>query len=192
MGTSQRFSKEFKEAIVKKLISRGNKTIEQFCNENNLAISTVSRWQSECANVLEMKHKKDKSKYSAEKILKIISETYSLNEEDLGIYLRKHGLHSNQLTEWRSGILVSMSQPKINLNKKDERDVEIKDLKKNLRKKDAALAEVSALLILQKKANLLWPLRARTRIFNFVCRQMQYFRTYSRSSSSWLSQVSCV
>ena len=40
---------------------------------------------------------------------------------------------------------------------KDERDIEIKDLKKNLRKKDAALAEVSALLILQKKANLLWP-----------------------------------
>ncbi len=157
MVTSQRFSKEFKEAIVKKLISRGNKTIEQFCNENNLAISTVSRWQSDCANVLEMKHKKDKSKYSAEKILKTISETYSLNEEDLGMYLRKNGLHTNQLTEWRSGILSSMSQPKVNLNKKDERDIEIKDLKKNLRKKDAALAEVSALLILQKKANLLWP-----------------------------------
>jgi len=100
MGTSQRFSKEFKEAIVKKLISRGNKTIEQFCTENNVAISSVSRWQSDCANVLEMKHKKDKSKYPAEKILKIISETYSLNEEDLGIYLRKNGLHSNQLTEW--------------------------------------------------------------------------------------------
>ena len=157
MRTTKRFSKEFKEAIVKKLISRGNKTMEQFCNENNVALSSVSRWQSECANVLEMKHKKDKSKYSAEKILKIISETYSLNEEDLGMYLRKNGLHTNQLTEWRSGILSSMSQPKVNLNKKDDRDIEIKDLKKNLRKKDAALAEVSALLILQKKANLLWP-----------------------------------
>lgn len=157
MGTSQRFSKEFKEAIVKKLISRGGKTIEEFCNENNLAISTVSRWQSECANVLEMKSKKDKSKYSAEKILKIISETYSLSEEDLGIYLRKNGLHSNQLTEWRSSFLSSINQPKANPHKKDERDVKIKDLEKNLRKKDAALAEVSALLILQKKANLLWP-----------------------------------
>ena len=157
MRTTKRFSKEFKEAIVKKLISRGNKTMEQFCNENNVALSSVSRWQSECANVLEMKHKKDKSKYSAEKILRIISETYSLNEEDLGIYLRKNGLHTNQLTEWRSGILSSMSQPKVKLNKKDDRDIEIKDLKKNLRKKDAALAEVSALLILQKKANLLWP-----------------------------------
>jgi hypothetical protein len=104
-----------------------------------------------------MKHKKDKSKYSAEKVLKIISETYSLNEEDLGIYLRKNGLHTNQLTEWRTSFLTSVNQPKLNLNKKDERDIEIKDLKKNLRKKDAALAEVSALLILQKKANLLWP-----------------------------------
>jgi transposase len=157
MGTSKRFSKEFKEAIVRKLLSRGNQTIPEFCNNNNVALSTVSRWQSECANVLGMKTKKDKSKYSAEKILKIISETYSLNEEDLGIYLRKNGLHSNQLTEWRSGFLSSMNQPKVNPNKKDHRDAEIKDLKKNLHKKNAALAEVSALLILQKKANLLWP-----------------------------------
>ena len=157
MRTNRHFSKEFKQAIVKKLISRGNKTIEQFCNENNLALSTVSRWQTECVNVLQMKSKKDKSKYSAENILKIISETYSLNEEDLGIYVRKNGLHSNQLLEWRSSFLSSMNQSKVNQQEKVQRNVEIKDLKKNLRKKDAALAEVSALLILQKKANLLWP-----------------------------------
>jgi len=157
MGTSQHFSREFKDAIVKKLLSRGNQTVADFCDENNLKLSTVTRWQANCANVLDMKSKKDKSKYSAEKILKIISETYSLNEEDLGIYLRKNGLHSSQVGEWRSSFLTSVNQPKVNLNKKDERDVKIKDLEKNLRKKDAALAEVSALLILQKKANLLWP-----------------------------------
>lgn len=157
MGTSQRFSKEFKEAIVKKLLNRGSQTIAEFCSSNNLSVSTVTTWQTNCANVSEMKSKKNSSKYSAEKILKIISETYSLNEEDLGVYLRKNGLHTNQLTEWRSSFLTSMNQPKVNLNKKDGRDIEIKDLKRNLRKKDAALAEVSALLILQKKANLLWP-----------------------------------
>ena len=146
MRTNKRFSKEFKEAIVKKLISRDNKTIEQFCNENNLAISSVSRWQSECANVLELKKKKDKSKCSIENILKIISETFSLNEEDLGIYLRKNGLHSNQLTEWRSGILPSMNQAKV-----------------NPQKKDAALAEVSALLTLQKKSQFIMALAERGR-----------------------------
>lgn len=157
MGRSRNFSKEFKDSIVQKLLSRGNRTIEQFCRENNLALSTVSSWQAKYGNVLEMKQKKDKSQYSSEKILKVLSETYSLPEEDLGIYLRKNGLHSNQLEEWRASFLTLMSQPKVKLNKKDERDIEIKDLKKNLRKKDAALAEVSALLILQKKANLLWP-----------------------------------
>ena len=157
MGTSKKFSQEFKQAIVKKLLSRGENTVEQFCVENGLALSTVTRWQSECANVTRMNHKRNKSKLSPENILKIISETYALSEEDLGLYLRKNGLHTSQITQWRTDILASMNQPKIFINKKDARDSKINDLEKNLRKKDAALAEVSALLILQKKANLLWP-----------------------------------
>jgi transposase len=157
MGTSKKFSQEFKQAIVKKLLSRGQQTVEQFCEENGLGKSTVTRWQSECANVSVMNYKKNKSKLSAENILKIISETYSLNEEDLGLYLRKNGLLSTQITEWRTSFLSAINQPKHNPNKKDERDFKIKDLEKDLFKKDKALAEVSALLILQKKANLLWP-----------------------------------
>ena len=93
---------------------------------------------------------------SSENILKIISETYSLNEEDLGLYLRKNGLYSAQIAEWRASILTSMNRPKIYINKKDARDSKIKDLEKDLFKKDKALAEVSALLILQKKVSLLW------------------------------------
>ena len=102
MGSGQQFTKEFKEAIVKKLLARGNQTITEFCNQNNVALSTVTRWKSEYASVSVMKHK---SRYSAEQILKIISEAHGLSEEDLGMYLRKNGLHSNQLTEWRANIL---------------------------------------------------------------------------------------
>ena len=57
MDTSQRFSKEFKETIVKKLLNRGNQTIAEFCNANNIARSTVTTWQTNCANVSEMKNK---------------------------------------------------------------------------------------------------------------------------------------
>ena len=67
-----------------------------------------------------------------------------------------NGLHSAQLTEWRESILTSMDKPKIYTNKKDPRDSKIRDLEKDLFKKDKALAEVSALLILQKKVGLLW------------------------------------
>lgn len=157
MQTTRRFTKEFKEAVVKKMLLRGSQTVTEFCEKNNLALSSVTRWQSECANVPTMNHKKNKSKYSADQILKIIAETYSLDEEQLGLYLRKNGLHTTQLNEWRTTFLTSINQPKIKPNKKDHRDLKIIALEKNLRKKDSALAEVSALLILQKKANLLWP-----------------------------------
>ena len=158
MGTSQEYSQEFKESIVQKLLRRSNQTIKEFSVENNIARSTVCRWQSEYANVSSMKNIIHKTNFSSEKILKIISETYSLNEEDVGLYLRKNGLHSSQLIEWRTNILSLMNQPKVNPNKKDERDQKIKDLERNLKKKDAALAEASALLILQKKIHLIWPL----------------------------------
>ena len=131
MGTYKQYSKEFKEAIVKKLLNRGSQTVSEFCSLNNLKPSTVNGWLMKCANTSGMKSKTNSSKHSSEKILKIIAETYSLNEEDLGVYLRQNGLHSNQLTEWRSSFLSSVNQPKLNLNKKDERDTEIKDLKKN-------------------------------------------------------------
>ena len=117
MGTSKRFSPEFKQAIVKKLLSRGELTVEQFCEDNGLALSTVTRWQSECANVSKMNYKKIKSKLSSENILKIISETYSLNVEDLGLYLPKTGLHSAQIAEGRLSFLSSVNKPKFYLNK---------------------------------------------------------------------------
>lgn len=43
MATNQKFSKEFKEAIVKKLLNRGNQTLLEFCENNNLKLSTP--WQ---------------------------------------------------------------------------------------------------------------------------------------------------
>ena len=156
--SSQRFQQEFKESIVKKLLHRGIQTIPEFCEANNVAVSTVSRWQSECANTLEMKSRKNRSKYSSENTLRIVSEKHLLNEIDLGLYLRKHGLHTNQISEMRSSILTSMDLPKINLNKKDERDIKIISLEKDLKKKNAALAEATALLILQKKIDLIWPI----------------------------------
>lgn len=157
MQTIAKFTKDTKESLVKKALNRGNQTLSEFSKNNNVGLSTISRWLHEYANIPAMKNNKNHLKYSAEKILQIVSETFSLNEEALGVYLRKNGLHSTQLNEWKTDLLSSLNQPKVKIHKKDQRDIEIKDLKKNLRKKDAALAEVSALLILQKKANLMWP-----------------------------------
>jgi len=49
-----------------------------------------------------------------------------------------------------------MASMKKSRSKKDERDEKIKKLEREILRKDKALAEASALLILQKKVNLIW------------------------------------
>jgi len=99
---------------------------------------------------------KSSSKYSAEQKLKILIDTGSLNEAELGAYLRKEGLFSTQLDVWKKDFLLSVSSLKKPKKSKDERDQKIKSLEREILRKDKALAEASALLILQKKVSLIW------------------------------------
>ena len=65
-------------------------------------------------------------------------------------------MHSQQLSDWRAEILSSLQKKRKNASQKDERDILIKSLEREVLRKDKALAEASALLILQKKVNLIW------------------------------------
>jgi transposase-like protein len=151
----QSYSKEFKEAIVTKILNRGDKTMLQICEEQGVNNSTVANWLQSRARLLGMS-KKNSVNWSAEEKLKAVTETYSLSGEELGAYLRREGLHSQQLTQWRAEILESLTKKRKNASQKDERDVKIKSLEREVLRKDKALAEASALLILQKKVNLIW------------------------------------
>ena len=83
-----------------------------------------------------------------------VVDTTNLVDTDLGHYLRKEGLYSTQVTEWRSDILQKLSvKPPY---KRDERDDKIRVLEREILRKDKALAEASALLILEKKVALIW------------------------------------
>lgn len=101
---------------------------------------------------------KSSHKWSAEEKLKVINDTHALSEQDLGIYLRTHGIHSAQLNEWHADVLKGLApvKPEKLSFKKDERDEKIKILEREIRRKDKALSEASALLILQKKIGMIW------------------------------------
>lgn len=155
--STKEFSQEFKESVVVKLVSRGNQTIAEVCKQIGIAKSTGARWIGECARSSGMKKSNISEQWSAEKKLNSIIESSSLQAEELGVFLRKEGLHSQQLERWRAEILRVLGPlgKKTNIVK-DNRDQKILELEQDLHRKDKALAEVSALLILQKKANLFW------------------------------------
>lgn len=157
MSLRQSYSREFKEAIVAKLMSRGNQTIEEICEREGVGKSTAVNWLRARVNVANMAKQKTTKKWTPEEKLKAIIETSTMGEEELGVFLRREGLHSHQLQEWREEVLKGLqSAPRKSQSKKDERDEKIKSLEHELRRKEKALAEASALLILQKKIDLIW------------------------------------
>lgn len=157
MRGRQSYSKEFKDAIVSKIVSRGNQTIEEVCEREGVGKATAANWLRARANVAPMTKQKTSKKWSAQAKLKAINETHAMSEEELGAYLRREGLHSHELNEWREEVIKGLAPaPRKTPGKKDERDEKIKSLERELRRKDKALAEASALLILQKKIDLIW------------------------------------
>jgi transposase len=153
----QNYSKEFKDSVVVKILNRGGRTIDEVCSEVGVLKTSARNWIKASAMVASKSPKDSKGrrmKWTPEAKLKAVVDTTNLVDTDLGHYLRKEGLYSTQVTEWRSDILQKLSvKPTY---KRDERDDKIRVLEREILRKDKALAEASALLILEKKVALIW------------------------------------
>ena len=87
-------------------------------------------------------------------------ETAALNQVDLAEYCRKRGLYPAQIATWRSACEQAndwdrASAARLSQATKEEKK-RVKDLERELARKEKALAEAAALLILRKKASAIW------------------------------------
>jgi len=93
--------------------------------------------------------------FNAAERLQIIIETASLSELELGEYCRKKGIYTHDIQVWKDEIIQNLSGQKaghLEDKKQAKKDKDrIKSLEKELRRKDKALAETAALLVLRKK-----------------------------------------
>ena len=92
--------------------------------------------------------------WKAEEKLAAVLEYEKLEEEKRGGYLREKGLHSIHIERWKEEIVEGLKFSKS--KKKDSRDRRIRELEKELGRKEKALADAAALLVLKKKADNIW------------------------------------
>lgn len=90
----------------------------------------------------------------------VVLETARMNEAELAEYCRSKGLFVEQVTDWREACQQANAAPaernrELREQGKSDRK-EIKQLKKDLQRKEKALAEAAALIILRKKAQAIW------------------------------------
>ena len=130
--------------------------------EVGVAQPTLSRWLRAARSVRGMSHPEPPSKrprsWSSQEKLRIVVEASRLKPEELGAFLRREGLHEAQLQEWTRAAMEGLgtSTTPVAQRAKSADKRRIRELERELRRKDSALAEVTALLALQKKLRALW------------------------------------
>ena len=155
------YSSERKASILKKLLPPQNMSIPKLASEEGISTQTLYNWRNQAKQSgLPVPGKtKSSDDWSSDTKLAVVIETASLSESKLSEYCREKGLYPNQVKQWKrdclSGFQRSDEQNKQIKQQAKAAQSEIKHLKKDLRRKEKALAETTALLVLRKKLHAL-------------------------------------
>ncbi len=155
------YNEGFKASAVRKLTGPSAVSATVLARELRVPQPTLSRWVREASSLPKMsdekKPKKAKSpaQWTAAEKLRVVAAAVGLKDEELGEFLRREGLHKAQLDEWRATATAAFEKPKKEAKPSPEAK-RVKELEKELRRKEKALAEAAALLVLKKKAQAIW------------------------------------
>lgn len=150
-----------KQAIVEKVLAKDGRTIKEIAEAYNVGYSTLQKWTRSIRNggIIDLgKPVKNSQVLSLSERFQHLMATASLDETATGIYCRKNGLYGVQLTQWKDAFMTQQPETKKqdHLAELKALRIENKQLKQDVKRKNSALAEATALLILKKKAALIW------------------------------------
>jgi len=148
------YSEAFKEKAVQKMLPPNGRSAGSLAAELGLPQPTLSRWLRE-ARTIGVVNTPTKKWTGAEK-LRVLVEAGRLDDSALGAFLRREGLHEAELKRWRQEAEAALGGATKRGRKSSAESKRVKQLERELRRKDKALAEASAILVLKKKAAAIW------------------------------------
>ena len=156
------YSEGFRERAVQMMMAPNAMSVAQVSRDTGVSEQTLYNWRN------RLRHQgksvpadpKNPENWGGENKLAVVIETAALNEQELAEYCRKKGLYVEQVTRWREAA-VAGAETQRPLSATERRELQqarkkTHKLEKELRRKEKALAEVAALLVLQKKAQAIW------------------------------------
>lgn len=159
----KQYSKRMQESMAARILMPGGTSALSLSLETGISQTALSRWartykgKGIVSMTAEPRRPKD---WCSQERFEAILTANGLKEAELGEYLRKNGLTTAHLEKWEKDFINSTVKPKAgrkpNSPAEKELKKENKELKRDLHRKNKALAETSALLILKKKAREIW------------------------------------
>jgi len=156
----EKYSVGFREKVIAEALGSG-KNLRFLAEEFGVGYSTLGKWLRDyrSAGVQPlMKQEKRPQDWTVEKRFAALLETEPLSEEEVARWCREHGVHTHQLARWRRDAMAGTGGEAATGEQGETRRLrgQVKELKKELRRKDKALAEAAALLVLKKRAAEIW------------------------------------
>ena len=156
------YSLERKEAVLKKMLPPNNRSIAALAEEEGISDATLYNWRQQARNEGRLMPDADNTPegWTSRDKFAAVMETVAMSEAEIAEYCRQRGLYPEQLGAWRTACeqandwsRASDKQLK-DATRADRKKMRL--LEKELARKEKALAEAAALLILRKKLDAMF------------------------------------
>ncbi|MET3124857.1 transposase-like protein [Oxalobacteraceae bacterium GrIS 2.11] len=156
------YSSERKEAAQRRMMPPENMPVSALARETGITEQTLYTWRRQLKKqgIAVPGNGKNSGQWSSEDKFAVVLETATMSIAEQAEYCRRKGLFIEQIQEWRqicSGANANAAEAAKTLRDQSKGDQKrIRALEKELNRKEKALAEVAALLVLRKKAQAIW------------------------------------
>ena len=148
------YTEEFRTSLVTRMLPPISSRAIDLANETGVPVDTLYGWVRK--HRLSIKNSvvtvgKSVVKYNSADKMATINATSGLNETEISEYCRSKGLYPSQIENWRTAFILRGTEDEGSPKNDPELLKKFNLVKKDLARKERALAEVTALLVLQKK-----------------------------------------
>jgi transposase len=143
------FSLAYKQKMLDRLTGKDAVSARQLSLETGLRQQTLSRWLQDAYSLSVMPPKRPTRRWSIDEKIRILAKAGRLTGAELTDLLEREGLLLAEYEQWRLA-LAEEGRAALATTKR------MRALERELARKEKALAEAAALLVLKKKVNRLW------------------------------------
>lgn len=142
------FSLAFKQKMLARMTGTDAVSARQLASETGLRQQTLSRWRQEASSLPVMAAKRSRRDWSIEDKIRILAKASTLTGAELMGCLQREGVLQAEYDQWRLA-LSEEGRASLATTKR------MRALERELARKEKALAEAAALLVLKKKVQAL-------------------------------------
>ena len=151
-----------KESVLKKMLPPGNSSIAALAKQEGISGATLYLWRKQARGQGKLMPDSDNTPngWSSRDKFAAVMETAAMSESEVSAFCRERGLFPEQLSQWRTACEQAndwqqSADKELKASTKTDRKT-ISKLEKELNRKEKALAEAAALLVLRKKYNAMF------------------------------------